>query len=993
MAETSISGIEFKIVGTTGKAKTAVDKLTSSLKGLKTALSSARTAKLEKELEGIDKNAKKSTTTLGKLFKSVGRIGFYRAIRSALKYITEGFREGLQNAYQFSKVVGYDLAATMDNLATKSLTMKNQLGSAFGGLLMAIEPILLKIIALVTRAANALAQFFAAIGGKETYLKAIDTVTEYGEAVSGVGQAAKEAMRYLAPFDELNVLPAQNEPGGGGGGASTPDYSQMFEESPVMQKLAEFGASLRLSFNDMFIDWDDLTPEQISEKIIGAILGLTGFLAGIAITGSLTGGLVVGIAGVATALVFNSVVFDHDGKIDKGELQSMLRLALIGITGGIIGFTIGGPGGALIGASIGFGLDALLEAINFFTDGKLEGAMDGLVRGISAGLGGVIGFMIGGPAGAVLGATIGLGISFGLENFIFGDTTGWSTGDWIRNIVATLAPVAGAAIGLVVGGPAGALIGATIGLGIQFALNADTTDGAEKSGKTIGEKILEGIGKPFKSIGDWIKEHIIDPIKEKLQNFSLTKLLFGGGEEDDSGMPAAGSAESFGYEIEVTGIKDSIPLKDKIINGVKGIFGSTDDNELTLAQKAINKVRALFGSTDDSQLTKSDTTVPVTADYQDVVSKASLPKDKRTIPTWADYKYVISKGSLSKGDRTLPVWADYQYIISRASLSKDNRTIPTWADYEYVDKSNLTTPMKTIPTTSAYTKADKSGLTDPQKTIPTTSKYTKTENALTESQRTIPSKANFTTWKDSLSDVWSNAKAKFNSWVNNISEYDDPWLWTEASFNDWSDNINRYNNNPTVGAKANLDDWANGIDYYYNPPVLNVQGKITYAYPDPYLKTPTIDVNARITGSGGNYTMASGGAFYGNRWHEIPQAAFGGKFHGTLFWAGEHGAEVVGHAGGRTEVLNRSQLAATMYAAVKNAMSGFRFNVGSMNVPTSSADSYDEEALYRAMLRALNDSDVADSEITLDGDVLYRKMVQRNQMNTRMTGRNVMATA
>ena len=42
--------------------------------------------------------------------------------------------------------------------------------------------------------------------------------------------------------------------------------------------------------------------------------------------------------------------------------------------------------------------------------------------------------------------------------------------------------------------------------------------------------------------------------------------------------------------------------------------------------------------------------------------------------------------------------------------------------------------------------------------------------------------------------------------------------------------------------------------------------------------------------------------------------------HGSLFLAGEAGPEIVGHIGGRTEVLNKSQLAATMYAAVNAAM-------------------------------------------------------------------------
>jgi hypothetical protein len=57
-------------------------------------------------------------------------------------------------------------------------------------------------------------------------------------------------------------------------------------------------------------------------------------------------------------------------------------------------------------------------------------------------------------------------------------------------------------------------------------------------------------------------------------------------------------------------------------------------------------------------------------------------------------------------------------------------------------------------------------------------------------------------------------------------------------------------------------------------------------------------------------------------WSSIPQYAGGtaGVNHGSLFWAGENGAEIVGNAGGRTEVLNKSQIASAMYSAVQAAM-------------------------------------------------------------------------
>lgn len=62
---------------------------------------------------------------------------------------------------------------------------------------------------------------------------------------------------------------------------------------------------------------------------------------------------------------------------------------------------------------------------------------------------------------------------------------------------------------------------------------------------------------------------------------------------------------------------------------------------------------------------------------------------------------------------------------------------------------------------------------------------------------------------------------------------------------------------------------------------------------------------------------ALGGAFFGGSWHNIAQYAMGGiPSHGSLFVAGEAGAEMVGHVNGRTEVLNQSQMASVMYDAV-----------------------------------------------------------------------------
>ena len=80
-----------------------------------------------------------------------------------------------------------------------------------------------------------------------------------------------------------------------------------------------------------------------------------------------------------------------------------------------------------------------------------------------------------------------------------------------------------------------------------------------------------------------------------------------------------------------------------------------------------------------------------------------------------------------------------------------------------------------------------------------------------------------------------------------------------------------------------------------------------------------------ITASGIVKQFASGGTIMNSGraswWGGVQKYASGtSRAHGTLFVAGEAGPEIVGHVGGRTEVLNKSQLAQTMQSAVTIGM-------------------------------------------------------------------------
>ncbi len=173
------------------------------------------------------KSASRGATGVSKFVSSLGRIAYYRLIRTAIKYVGKAFTEGLQAAIAFSKASRPNdyvkLADSMDKLKNAAGIMSRQLGAAFGDLIAVVTPILIKIINLVTAAANALTRFFAVLNGSGWYQQAVSGFDDIGDSAGGAGKKVKGL---LASWDELNVIGNET---GGGGGSSTPDYSGAYE--------------------------------------------------------------------------------------------------------------------------------------------------------------------------------------------------------------------------------------------------------------------------------------------------------------------------------------------------------------------------------------------------------------------------------------------------------------------------------------------------------------------------------------------------------------------------------------------------------------------------------------------------------------------------------------------------------------------------------------------------------------------------------------------
>lgn len=434
----------------------------------------------------MSKSTHKANNAIGTFLSSLKRIAFYRFVRTVIKSITQAFAEGLKNAYLFSSqlqtIEGHRFAKAMDEIASHATKMKAQLGSAFISLVTALEPVINMLVDLIVLAADAMSQFFAAFTGSR-YLKASDVADKYANYMEKGAKGAKEWKNQLLGFDVINRLNDTN------GSGVTPWEMFGGEDAKIQDDIYDFVQGLKLSFKDVFLDFGDLNGEKIAERVLAGLGALTGAAVGFAI-GGVPGAIVGTLIGASLGLVFDSLIFDHDGVLSKDELFQMICTVAGALAGGVLGFAVGGPGGAAIGAVVGAGLGLLLHDLIFKPmDEKRQAILKSLVIALSALAGGVIGFAVGGPLGAVIGATLGAGIGMEIAKAAFKKGTAGQEA-LFKSVIVALGIIAGGLIGFKLGGPAGALLGVAIGAGISLLVseamfNKGTQKDNERFGKTL----------------------------------------------------------------------------------------------------------------------------------------------------------------------------------------------------------------------------------------------------------------------------------------------------------------------------------------------------------------------------------------------------------------------------------------------------------------------------------------------------------------------------
>ena len=285
--------------------------LAKKIKSVSSSLGSVsnKAKETEKSVKNIGKAASSSTSKFGQLWAAMKRIAVYRAIRSALKAITQAFREGISNMYQYSVLMDGTFKKSMDSLATSALYLKNSLGAMVAPLLNALAPAIDVLVDKFVDLLNVINQFIARITGASSWTKALKYPKEYADNLDRAGGAAKELKATLLGFDEINRLDDLKARGGGGGGSNL-DYSQMFEEVELTKKTwSEMFEDLLESGKSKFSLWAAGLAGILSLKLAG---GLTGIFGGTAGATSLMGGFTATMLAAFAGFSLGNWMYQND---------------------------------------------------------------------------------------------------------------------------------------------------------------------------------------------------------------------------------------------------------------------------------------------------------------------------------------------------------------------------------------------------------------------------------------------------------------------------------------------------------------------------------------------------------------------------------------------------------------------------------------------------------------------------------------------------------
>lgn len=194
---------------------------------------------------------------------AIKRIVLYRAIRTMIKELTQGFKEGMTNLYYYSQMINSQFAKSLDLLATDALYVKNSLGAMAEPIINAVAPAIDYLTDRFVELLNKINEVIAALTGASHWTKALKYPVAYAESTDDATKSAKKLRATILGFDEINRLD-DNSSGSGGSGSAGMDYSKMFQSEEVSTQAKDWVKRLKEAWDNA--DFTDIGA-SIGQKL------------------------------------------------------------------------------------------------------------------------------------------------------------------------------------------------------------------------------------------------------------------------------------------------------------------------------------------------------------------------------------------------------------------------------------------------------------------------------------------------------------------------------------------------------------------------------------------------------------------------------------------------------------------------------------------------------------------------------------------------------
>lgn len=242
-------------------------------------------------LNSVSKPLKSISAQMSTMHSKMARLGktFNRMlVRRFLYAIIKAFKSAIDSLTQFTGAIGQEFNKSMSLLTADFKWVSGNIIAAFAPILNTVIPIIDKLISKLVEAITWINKFVSSLLGKSSYVVAKKQVNDYAASLDTASKKAKKLKDYTLGIDELNIF-NEDDDSGSGSGASADDSGYAWEEMPLdfewdwdslKEKAEELGRYLADCLNDIFSNMELARKigETIAELLNVALHFVYGFV-------------------------------------------------------------------------------------------------------------------------------------------------------------------------------------------------------------------------------------------------------------------------------------------------------------------------------------------------------------------------------------------------------------------------------------------------------------------------------------------------------------------------------------------------------------------------------------------------------------------------------------------------------------------------------------------------------------------------------------------